>query len=83
MEYTIAGAKKEFANLLREAHERPVVITRRGQPDVVVMAFSEYEQVRRLLAYQRMLRLSDELRESGPTAEELYSASRAALEERP
>jgi hypothetical protein len=39
--------------------------------------------VRRLLAYQRMLRLSDELRESGPTAEELYSASRAALEERP
>lgn len=82
MEYTIAGAKKEFSNVLREAHERPVVITRRGQPDVVVMAFAEYEQLRRLLAYQQVLRLAEQLRESGPSAEEVYSASRKELEER-
>jgi len=83
MEYTIAVAKKEFSQVLRDAHEQPVIITSRGQPDVVVMAFAEYEQIRRLLAYQHMVRLSEQLRESGPTAQDLYTTSRSELEERP
>lgn len=82
MVYPIAVAKKEFSRLLREAQQRPVIITRRGQPDVVVMAYAEYEQLRRLQAYQRMLRLADQLRDSGVTASELYEASRRELEER-
>lgn len=83
MEYPIAVAKSEFSRLLKEAHEEPVVITRRGQPDVVVLAYQEYERLRRLQAYQQTLRLSAKLRESGITAGELYQSSREELEKRP
>lgn len=83
MEYPIAAAKKDFSRLLRETRKAPVIITRRGKPDVVVMAYSEYEKLRRLQAYQEMLRLARELRETGVTAEELLIASRAELEDRP
>jgi prevent-host-death family protein len=82
MEYPIGVAKTEFSRLLREAQQEPVVITRRGQPDVVMLAYAEYEQLRRLQAYQQTLRLSARLQDSGLTASDLYQSSRQELEER-
>lgn len=75
-------AKSEFSRLLREAHKEPVIITRRGRPDVVLLAYDEYERLRRLQAYQQVLNLAAKLRDSGLTASELYEASRQELEER-
>ena len=43
MEYPIGVAKSEFSRLLREAHQAPVIITRRGQPDVVLLALREFD----------------------------------------
>lgn len=82
MEYPIAVAKSEFSRLLREAHKEPVIITRRGRPDVVLLAYDEYERLRRLRAYQQVLNLAAKLRDSGLTASELYEASRQELEGR-
>lgn len=82
MEYSIGVAKTEFSRLLREAKQGPVIITRRGRPDVVMLAYDDYEQLRRLQAYQQTLRLSARLQESGLTAGELYQSSRRELEER-
>ena len=83
MKYSIGVAKTEFSRLLREAHQAPIIITRRGQPDVVLLAYDEYERLRRMQAYQQTLRLSAKLQESGVTARELYESSRRELEERP
>ena len=83
MKYPIAVAKTEFSRLLREAQQGPVIITRRGRPDVVLLAYDDYERLRRLQAYQQTLRLSAKLRDSGLTASELYETSRQDLEERP
>ena len=82
MEYPIAVAKNEFSRLLREAHQEPVIITRRGRPDVVLLGYKEYERLRRLQAYQQLPGLAAKLRDSGLTAGELYRASRQELEER-
>ena len=83
MEYSIGVAKTEFSRLLREAHQGPVIITRRGHPDVVLLAYDEYERLRRVQAYQQTLRLSAKLQGRGVTASELYESSRRELEERP
>ena len=80
MEISIAEAKKGFSSLIKQAHREPVVVTRRGQPDVVILGFEEYRRLRRLRAYLRMLWLSQQLQGAGVTATELQQASRQELE---
>ena len=80
---SIAEAKSGFSALLKRAQKEPVIVTRRGEPDAVILPFQEYERLRRLRAYSSMVRLSRELREVGVTATELYEASRKELEDRP
>ena len=82
MEYPIGVAKSEFSRLIREAHQAPVIITRRGQPDVVLLAYKDYQRLRRLQAYQQTLRIAATLQDCQVTATELYEASRQELEER-
>jgi prevent-host-death family protein len=82
MEYPIGVAKTEFSRLVREAKQGPVIITRRGEPEVVLLAYDDYERLRRVQAYQQTLRLSAKLRDSGVRASELYETSRQELEER-
>jgi len=83
VEVSIVEAKKGFSELLKRARKAPVIVTRRGEPDAVILPFEEYERLRRLRAYSGMVRLSHELKEVGVTATELYEASRRELEERP
>ena len=80
---SIAEAKKGFSALLKRVQQEPVIVTRRGKPDAVILSFDEYERLRRLRAYSNMVRLSQELAEIGVTATELYEASRKELEKRP
>ncbi len=83
MRVSIAEAKSGFSALLKHARNEPVIVTRRGEPDAVILHFEEYERLRRLRAYSSMVRLSRELKEVGVTATELYEASRKELETRP
>jgi prevent-host-death family protein len=83
MRVSIAEAKSGFSALLKRAQKEPVVVTRRGEPDAVILPFEEYERLRRLRAYSSMVRLSRELKGVGVTATELYEASRKELEDRP
>lgn len=80
---SIAEAKRGLSQLLKRAREELVVVTRRGEPDAVILPFDEYERLRRARAYSSMVRLSRELEGVGVTATELYQASREELEERP
>lgn len=83
MRVSIAEAKSGFSALLKRAQKEPVIVTRRGEPDAVLLPFEEYESLRRPRAYLSMVRLSRELEEVGVTATELYEASRKELEVRP
>jgi prevent-host-death family protein len=83
MTVSIAEAKSGFSALLKRARNEPVIVTRRGEPDAVILPFEEYERLRRLRAYSSMVRLSRELKRVGVTATELYEASREELEDRP
>jgi len=83
MKVSIAEAKSGFSALLKRAREELVIVTRRGEPEAVILPFAEYERLRRLRAYSNMVRLSRELEEVGVTATELYEASRKELEGRP
>lgn len=83
MRVSIAEAKSGFSELLKRARRELVIITRRGEPDAVILPFEEYERLQRLRAYSSMVRLSRELVGVGVTATELYEASRRELEGRP
>ena len=82
MRVSISEAKSSFSALLKRAQKEPVIVTRRGEPDAVILPFEEYERLRRLRAYSSMVRLSRELERAGVTATELYEASRKDLEDR-
>ncbi len=83
MRVSISEAKSSFSALLKRAQKELVIVTRRGEPDAVLLPFEEYERLRRLRAYSSMIRLSHELKGIGITASELYDASREELEGRP
>lgn len=82
LKVSIAEAKAGLSDLLKHARNGPVIVTRRGQPDAVILTYEEYERLQRLRAYAGMVRLARELREAGVTADELHAESRKELEER-
>ena len=82
MHISVADAHGRLSFLVGQLKKGPVTITRRGKPVGVLMTPEEYQQLSKLRAYLEMIRLSQELRESGVTAQELWQASRAELEAR-
>jgi prevent-host-death family protein len=83
MRVSISEAKGGFCELLKRAQKEPVIITRRGEPDAVILPFDKYGRLRRLRAYSSMVRLSRELEGVGVTATELHEVSRRELDGRP
>ena len=83
MKYPVAEAKKSLSRLLREAQTQPVVITRHGKPEVVMLSYAEYNRLRRLQAFEQLLALNERLRGRGALVDDLLQASRTELEQRP
>jgi len=81
---SIAEAKRDLTKLLREAEEKQteIVVTRRGEPFMVILRYEDYERLERLRGYLNMVRISEELKDSGISATEVYEESRRELEER-
>lgn len=82
IEVSVAEAKSRLSQLLKRARRDLVIVTRRGEPDTVLLPYEEYQHLRRWHAYSRMVSLSRELESLGLTASELYESSRQELEER-
>jgi prevent-host-death family protein len=82
MYISIAEAHNRLSRWLNKVEDGPITITRRGKPVGVIISPEEYERLRRVQAYLQMLRLSQSLRDSGVTADELLQASREELEKR-
>lgn len=83
MQVSIAEAHNRLSYWLKKVPDEPITITRRGEPVGVLISPEEYERMRQVSAFWKMLRLSQSLQESGVTADELFQASRSELESRP
>ena len=79
---SVAEAHSRLSQWLNRVKDGPITITRRGNPVGVIISPEEYERLSRVQAYLEMLRLSQSLRESGVTADELFQVSRDELEDR-
>jgi prevent-host-death family protein len=77
----IAEAHNRLSSLLKKVQKNPITLTRRGKAVGVLIDPEEYEQLRRVKAYLQLLTISREVRE-GPSADEIYRASREELERR-
>ncbi len=83
MQVSIAEAHNRLSYWLKQVPDEPITITRRGKPVGVIISPEEYEQMRQVQAFWKMIHLSQSLRDSGVTADELSQASRRELESRP
>ncbi len=83
MEVSVAEARNEFTKLIKRAGEERIIVTRRGEPTVVLVPYEEYERLSRIQAYLELAALAEELRGSGLRATQLYESSRKELEARP
>ncbi len=81
MDISIAQAHNRLSDLLKKLKDGPITITRRGKPVGVIITPEEYENLRQVQAYLKVVSLSHTLSDSGITAQELYRASREELEE--
>jgi len=81
MDVSIAEAHNHLSALLKRVEHGPVLISRRGKTVGVLISIEEYEKLRQVQAYIELIEVSHELRD-GPNADEIYSASRAELEQR-
>lgn len=43
--YTATEAKSRFMEIIKEAEDEPLLITRRGKPSVVILSASDYESL--------------------------------------
>ncbi len=82
---SVAEAKRDLTKLLREAEERrtEIVVTRRGEPYMVIAPYADYERLSRVRAYLGLLAIAEKLQGSGLKASKIYEESRRQLEERP
>ncbi len=81
MDISIAQAHNRLSGLLKKLKDGPITITRRGKPVGVIITPEEYENLRQVQAYLKVVSLSRTLNDSAITAQELYRASREELEE--
>jgi prevent-host-death family protein len=82
MDISVSKAHNRLSQLLKEAQERPITITRHGEPVGVLITQEEYERLSEVKAYLQIVKLSQQLDDRGVTAEELIRGSREELEAR-
>ena len=76
----IAQAHNRLSALLKKVQKDPILLTRRGKAVGVIISPEEYERLRQFEAYNKVVLISQSLRDSGVSASELYKASRQELE---
>jgi prevent-host-death family protein len=59
---TATEAKKKFMGLLDEASENPILITRKGQPSVVIMNAELYESIMETIKFYAYPEIAEALK---------------------
>lgn len=81
--YSVAEAKKQLTRLIREldGEEGTVIITRRGEPVAVLLAYRRWVETERVDALRRLEGVRRRFA-GGITVEEAWTEARRELEER-
>ena len=81
---TVAEGKKSFSRLIRNAFEKKeeVVVTKRGEPVVVIVAYEEYQHSKRVESYRKIMEAREVFLKAGISADEIYKESKGQLEEK-
>ena len=79
-----AEGKKSFSRLIDGAMKRKeeVIITRRGKPVAVIVAYDEYVQSRRKNAWQAIMKAREVFRKAGVRDDGIAEEARKELEAR-
>lgn len=78
----VGEAHNRLSALLKKLRKSPITLTKRGKPVGILLSPEEYDRLRQVEAYSRVVKVSHVLRESGVKASDLYRASRDDLEKR-
>ncbi|MDA8088172.1 MAG: type II toxin-antitoxin system Phd/YefM family antitoxin [Nitrospiraceae bacterium] len=81
---TIAEGKREFTRLIKEASEgdKDILVTKRGKPMAVIVAYDEYRHSKKMNAYRKILESREVFLKARVSADDVYKESRAELEGR-
>jgi len=78
----IGEGKRDFTGIVKKVseHAEDIIITKRGEPVVVLIPYKEYQEIKRLRSYLKMLQISENLEKYQITATQIYEESRKELE---
>jgi prevent-host-death family protein len=79
---SIAEGKKGFSRLIQNASEKKeeIIVTKRGKPVAVIVAYEEHMHSRRLEGYRMVMEGREVFLRSGLRADEIYRESRKQLD---
>ena len=82
---SIAEGKKELSKLIRTVREskEEIILTNRGKPVAVIMAYDEYRHAKRTDGYRKIMEARSAFLKAGVQADEIREKSRKQLEKRP
>ncbi|QGP93359.1 Antitoxin Phd_YefM, type II toxin-antitoxin system [Neomoorella glycerini] len=83
MSLNVTQAKESFLDLIRRVEGwESVILEKRGKPVAALLPYEEYANLSRIKNYLAMQEISEAMKDSGITAEEIFQASRQELEAR-
>jgi prevent-host-death family protein len=82
---SIAEGKKDFSRLVQQTiqNNEEIVITRRGKPMAVLISHDQFQRLRKLEGYRRIIQARERFVSKGIRADEVYAESKELLEKRP
>ena len=82
-EITITQGKRDFTKIIQRLEEQgETIVTRRGEPVAAIVAYKQFQGLKRLSDWMDMLKIAEKMRKKGVKAKELHEISRRELEKR-
>jgi prevent-host-death family protein len=81
---SIAEGKRDFSRLIQRTVQsnEEIVITRRGKPMAVIISHDQFQRLRKLEGYRRVMQARERFISKGIRADKVYRESKALLEKR-
>ena len=79
---SIAEGKRGFSRLVKDASSKKeeIIITKRGKPVAVIVAYEEYVQSKKVEGYRKIIEARETFVKTGLSSDESFRASKKQLE---
>ncbi len=84
MSVGVAEGRKGFSRLIKDvsSKNKGIVITKRGKPVAVIVAYDEYFQSKKIEGYGKIIEARDNFLKTGISSDEIFRASKMQLQKR-